>query len=203
MNTIVQKFLFPAAMFLALCADSSAQEAPPSPAKPLAPVAAPAPVAVPAVIPQPLRRRTAFGGNQIGQPEPTNLLAENYRVTLTISGIAPEKEECSILTSSKQITLTNSIPLPGETGLLQRMEFSGYLGDPVEGRLELSYSINMNFPAPESVKAIQKGVTTNGVHYLDERATGTLRVAPGKSYEVLKSGIRIYTLKIEVESDSK
>lgn len=124
-------------------------------------------------------------------------------MTLTIAGIAPEKAESSVLTSSKQISLSNVIPVPGDAGLLQYMEFSGFLGDLAEGRLELSYTLNLSFPTPDSVKALQKGITANGVHYLNERASGTLRVTPGKSYEVLRSGVRIYTLKVEVEADGK
>jgi len=161
------------------------------------------PVKAPEQLPQGPRRLAIPPGVQTGPPGPSSLLAENYRVTLTIAGIAPEKAESSVLTSSKQISLSNVIPVPGDAGLLQYMEFSGFLGDLAEGRLELSYTLNLSFPTPDSVKALQKGITANGVHYLNERASGTLRVTPGKSYEVLRSGVRIYTLKLEVEADGK
>jgi hypothetical protein len=161
------------------------------------------PVKAPEQLSQGSRRLAFPRGIQTGQPDPSSVLAENYRVTLTITGIAPEKAESSVLTSSKQISLSNVIPVPGDAGLLQNMEFSGFLGDPTEGRLELSYTLNLSFPTPDIVKALQKGITANGVHYLNERASGTLRVTPGKSYEVLRSGVRIYTLKVEVEAEGK
>lgn len=191
MKTPAQRWFCTVVVLLALDFIAPAQEIPPPAGRP------------PGAMVPPGRRLPIPPAGQASQPDPANLLAENYRVTLTISGIAPEKAESSVLTSSKQISLTNVIPVPGDAGLLQHMEFSGFLGDPAEGRLELSYSLNMSFPTPDTVKAIQKGITANGVHYLNERASGTLRVMPGKSYEVLRSGIRTYTLKVEAESDGK
>lgn len=169
-----------------------AQEAPrvPVPAAELAPAP-----------PIPTRRRvTGPGFNDSSEIQ----LKQNYRIHLTITGAGDKKRECSLLTSSRQVKSTlfagelgdtpaqNAATLP--LGL--RISFSGLLDEVDEG-LRFQYSLSTSVPAPNTVQNSDKGTTITSYSYTEEGTTSSLLMKPGKTYEVLKSGNRIYTLSVE------
>lgn len=164
--------------------------------------AAPVPASSAAPIPSlPARRRTNFSGVEDSAGVQ---LKQNYRIHLTISGTGEKKRECSLLTSSRQVKSSlfagelgdtsgqNAAPLP--SGL--RISLSGLLDEVDEG-LRFQYSLTTSIPTPNSVQNSDKGTTVTSYSYTEEGTTSSLLMKPGKTYEVLKSGSRIYTLSIE------
>jgi hypothetical protein len=131
-------------------------------------------------------------------------LKQNYRIHLTIAGVGDKKRECSLLTSSRQV---KSSLFAGELGdtpaqnaatlpLGLRISFSGLLDEADEG-LRFQYSLTTSIPTPNTVQNSDKGTTITSYSYTEEGTTSSLLMKPGKTYEVLKSGSRIYTLSIE------
>lgn len=168
-----------------------AQEAPPAtvPA-----VAAPAPNV-------PIRRRVPGPGfNEASDAQ----LKQNYRIHLTVAGAGEKKRECSLLTSSRQVKSSLFAGELGDTSgqnaapLLSglRISFSGLLDEVDEG-LRFQYSLTTSIPTPNTVQSSDKGTTITSYSYTEEGTTSSLLMRPGKTYEVLKSGTRIYTLSIE------
>lgn len=169
-----------------------AQEAPNAPV--------PASAAAPA-LPVPVRRRVPGPGlNEATDAQ----LKQNYRIHLTIVGAGEKKRECSLLTSSRQVKSSlfagelgdasgqNAAALP--SGL--RISFSGLLDEVDEG-LRLQYSLTTSIPTPNTVQNSDKGTAIISYSYTEEGTTSSLLMKPGKTYEVLKSGSRTYTLSIE------
>ncbi|WP_038161770.1 hypothetical protein [Verrucomicrobium sp. BvORR106] len=169
---------------------------------PNAPVPAAAAASTP---PVPARRRTIFPGVD----DSTSVqLKQNYRIHLTISGTGEKKRECTLLTSSRQVKSSlfagelgdtsgqNVAGLP--TGL--RISLSGLLDEVDEG-LRFQYSLTTSIPTPNSVQNSDKGTTITSYSYTEEGTTSSVLMKPGKTYDVLKSGSRIYTLSIEALKD--
>lgn len=137
-------------------------------------------------------------------------LKQNYRIHLTISVSGDNKRECSVLTSSRQVKSSlfagevsdnpDKSALTLTPGL--RVSLSGLLDETDEG-VRFQYSLQTSIPTPNTVQNSDKGTVITSLSYTEEGTTSAILMKPGKSYEVLKSGSRAYTLRIEAVKDDQ
>lgn len=157
----------------------------------------------------PIRKRMVLGSPA---DAPENHLTKTYRVSLSITGLGEKKQECSLLTSIKQLKANlllgeageGVVPRPaggGTPGV--RVELNGNLDELEDGKVRLFYSVGASIPIANTVRTDDKGSTTASYSFTEENTTSALVFTLGKSYEVLKVGDRIYSLKVEVEADGK
>lgn len=137
-------------------------------------------------------------------------LKQNYRIHLTISVSGDKKRECSVLTSSRQVKSSlfagevSDNPDKSATTLTPglRVSLSGLLDETDEG-VRFQYSLQTSIPTPNTLQNSDKGTVITSMSYTEEGSTSALLMKPGKSYEVLKSGSRTYTLRIEAVKDDQ
>ena len=122
-----------------------------------------------------------------------DMLKSNYRVTF--SGVSGDKPlgELSTLTCAPKIELSGPLSSSERPA---SFSVSGMLSEK-EGEMILHYQIGFSVPSstPPGVP-----VASNN-QYQQHSSSGTLRMKPGKSYEVLKCGGNVYTISISPESD--
>lgn len=162
----------------------------------------------PGVLPKP---RLVPVGSQAGMPggpvkqEGIASLSSNFR--LTLSGKAGDKSlgELSALTSSPTIQISG--PMDGSE-LSATYSISGLLEEK-EGKILFAYTISFSVPVvteSQSLRPSAKGeaaavATTRNIQYQQHSANGTLRMVPGKTYEVLKAGGATYTIVVAPEDE--
>ena len=120
-------------------------------------------------------------------------LKSNYRITF--SGVSGDKTlgELSALTCAPRIELSGPLSASERPA---NFTVSGTLSEK-EGEMIFLYQIGFSVPS-----ILPPGVPGAGnIQYQQHSSSGTLRMKPGKSYEVLKCGGNVYTISISPESD--
>lgn len=143
-------------------------------------------------------------------------LSTNYRLTLAAKTGDKPLGELSTLTCAREIGLSGPIDT-SETPA--SFTVRGNLAEK-DSLIIFSYSIGFSVPvttaslvpavipkpapgagnAPASIPAPN---TMRSVQYQQHESTGTLRMKPGQSYDVLKVGGNVYTLTIAPEGDAQ
>ncbi|HSJ03880.1 MAG TPA: hypothetical protein VK956_15565 [Verrucomicrobium sp.] len=160
-------------------------------------------------IPSPGGRRLIAGSNSNAE-SPANHLVKTYRVSLTITGLGEKPQECSLLTSTKQVKSNLYVGgtgagvatrLPDASNVGYRLSLSGFLEEVEGGKVRFQFSIGTSIPVPTTIRSEDKGATMTSISYTEESSNSSLLFTLGKSYEVLKVGERTYSLKIVAEED--
>lgn len=156
------------------------------------------PTRVPAVPSAPFARSLSDPFAETEQKPET--LSSNYR--FTFSGKSDEKSlgELSALTCSRKINLSGPLN-SSETPTM--FTVSGTLEEK-DGLLIFSYSIGYRAPLIIS-RSGQPGQPNppgyTSIQYQDHSSQGTLRIKPGKAYELLRSGGCVYSITVTPETE--
>lgn len=132
-------------------------------------------------------------------PEQAETLNTNYRVTFAGKSDNKSLGEISTLTCSKNFLISgplNSFDTP------TTLSVSGTLEEK-HGLIILNYSILLRVPVVAStqpVPAVPPG-SSRSVQYQDHSSQGTLKMKPGKTYDLLKSGGNIYSIVLAPENE--
>lgn len=151
---------------------------------------------VPTVVPSPPGRNRSDPFAEAEQEPET--LSSNYR--FTFSGKSDEKPlgELSALTCSRKISLSGPLN-SSETPTM--FTVSGTLEEK-DGLLIFSYSIGYRVPLIIS-RPSQPGQPQgySSIQYQDHSSQGTLKIKPGKAYELLRSGGCVYSITVTPEAE--
>ena len=148
--------------------------------------------------PLPVPPRRILGPNSASAEEVAPLKA-NYRVSLTGKSGDKSFGELSALTCSQRIDLSG--PLSQED-YPATFTVSGVLQE-AEGEVTFNYSIGFSIAQKVGVgeSTPNQQARPVNVQWSQHRASGTLRMKPGKPYDVLKCGGNVYTISISPEPD--
>ncbi len=143
------------------------------------------------------RNRVSAPGLQVPSTQQAETLSTNYRVTF--SGKSEEKPlgTLSTLTCSTEILLSgplNSSDTPTNFSVTGTLEEK-------DGMILFSYSIGFRVPVITTSQPNQppQPVGYRSVEYQDHSSRGTLKMKPGKIYDVLVSGGNTYSIVVAPE----
>lgn len=130
-------------------------------------------------------------------PEQAEPLSTNYRISF--SGKSDDKSlgELSTLTCARNISISgplNSSETPTSFTVSGTLEEN-------DGLIIFNYSINFRVPVVTTTQSPQ-GMTpavSRSIQYQDHSSIGTLKMKPGKNYDLLKSGGNIYSIVVAPE----
>jgi hypothetical protein len=130
--------------------------------------------------------------------EQSPALSTNYRITLSVKSGDKVTGDLSTLTCSRSIQVSGPI---GDSEIPTIFKITGIL-DENEGKLTFTYDIDFTVPIVNQVQTgPQPANTLRNYQYQSNSASGTLRMKPGKAYEVLKAGGNTYSVTISPEED--
>jgi hypothetical protein len=139
------------------------------------------------------------------QPSTELDLSANHRITFAGKADDKTKGELSTLTCSSRFEVSGPLG-QGETPTSATL--SGTLAEQEGGVLLFTYAINLTVPVvstttgmPVSAKNGPTPASFSSVQYVQHQATGSLKMKPGKSYDLLKVGGVSYSLTIAPEPD--
>ena len=146
--------------------------------------------------PRPMAVPTPGAGRDL-TPKQSEPLSTNYRITF--SGKSDEKNlgELSSLTCSTNIYISGPL---SSSDSPTTFSVSGALEEK-EGLIIFNYSIDFRVPVvstPKPVSGMPPGQNLT-IQYQDHSSRGTLKMKPGKSYDLLKSGGNIYSIVVVPE----
>lgn len=129
-------------------------------------------------------------------------LKSNYRLTFSGTKGGKPLGELSTLTCAAQIQVSGPLE---ESETPTTFSVQGVLGEK-DGELQFAYSISFSLPVTSSTISLngkdgESRPRSTTIQYQQHSSTGTLRLKPGRTYEVLKSGGIIYTITVSPEED--
>ncbi len=138
-------------------------------------------------------------------PAPSvTLLPVNYRVTLGYRDGEKPVGELSNLTCSPSVHVSGAIDVSENLVPENRIPIScvvrGNIKDE-EGIITFTYEIGMQIPVPTQRLTNGSASFATTIQYKDVRCSGTLRMKPGKTYEVFQTGGRTLSICITPEND--
>jgi len=150
--------------------------------------------------PEPLPRRPILVNSgpsvpvtRLGAPP---LLSSNYRITF--SGTGPNGKsigELSTLTCSSTVSIAG--PLSDSANPAEfRVE-----GQIAESEDQFVFTYTIGFTVPTSTAEAPAAEPLPRTQYTTHSSSGSLRMQPGKAYEVLKCGSHTYTITATPETD--
>ena len=159
------------------------------------------PSAVPGQPPVRVRPQPPGGALQPdSDPQPSESLSTNYRITF--SGKSDEKSlgELSSLTCSRNILIEGPLNSSDTPSIFS---VSGTLEEE-EGLIIFNYSIGFRCPVvitnPQPGQPQVPGMSrTTTIQYQDHSVKGTLKMKPGKSYDLLRAGGNVYSIVVAPE----
>ena len=146
----------------------------------------------PRAIPPP---QSVPGGNPTS--EQSEALSTNYRITFSGKSDGKSLGELSTLTCARKTTISgplNSSDTPTTFTVSALLEEK-------DGLLLFTYSIGFRVPIT-TMRPPQPGQPPSpSFQYQDHTSQGTLKMKPGKTYDLLKSGGNIYSIVVAPEED--
>jgi hypothetical protein len=139
-----------------------------------------------------------------GQPNPSPQQAEtlNTNYKITFSGKSDEKSlgELSILTCSKSISISGPL---SSSDTPTTFSVSGTLEEK-DGLIIFNYSIEFRVSVattnqPGQAQPPPPPGFSRPIQYQEHTSRGTLKMKPGKAYDLLKSGGNIYSIVVAPE----
>lgn len=129
-------------------------------------------------------------------------LKSNYRLTFSGTKGGKPLGELSTLTCAAQIQVSGPLE---ESETPTTFTVQGVLSEK-DGDLLFAYSIGFSLPVTSSTISLngkdgESRPRTTTIQYHQHSSTGTLRMKPGRTYEVLRSGGMIYTITVSPEED--
>lgn len=155
--------------------------------------AAPLTAQTPPAVPAASRRLLLPPNNATNKPAEELHLKQNYRLVVSRTQADGSSVALSVLSCSPRPEITGPLDMAGKQGTIR---IAGTLAESEEGLL-FSYGLGMSIPMQQ-----QEGNNPN-IRYQDLSASGSLRMQPGKVYEVLKADGTTITLSLTPEPEAK
>lgn len=143
----------------------------------------------PLVTPQPSRPAST--------PQQTETFNTNYRVTFSGKSADESLGELSTLTCARNISISGPLK---SSNLPVIFTVSGILEEK-DGLLIFTYSIEFRGAVITTQDSRPGQPQMSNIQYQDHFSRGALRMKPGKTYELLKSGENIYSIVVAPEND--
>ena len=146
------------------------------------------------------KRRSVVASTPIpadSTPQQTETFNTNYRVTF--SGKSDDKSlgEISTLTCARNISISGPL---NSSNIPILFTVSGILEEK-DGLLIFTYSIDFRAAIITTRDSRPGQPQSTNIEYQDQSSKGTLKMKPGKAYELLKSGGNIYSIVVAPEID--
>lgn len=154
-----------------------------------APLSAQTPPAVPAAN----RRLLLPPNNAANKPAGELYLKQNYRLVVSRTQADGASVALSVLSCSSRPEISGPLDLAGKQGTLR---MTGSLTESEEGLL-FSYGLGMTIPIQHEAG------NSRSIQYQELSVSGSLRMQPGKVYEVLKADGTTITLSLTPEPEVK
>ena len=135
------------------------------------------------------------GGNPTS--EQSEALSANYRITFSGKSDGKSLGELSTLTCARKTTISGTL---NSSDTPTTFTVSALLEEK-DGLLLFTYSIGFRVPIT-TMRPPQPGQPPSpSFQYQDHTSQGTLKMKPGKTYDLLKSGGNIYSIVVAPEED--
>lgn len=155
--------------------------------------AAPLSAQTPPAVPVANRRLLLPPNNAANKPAEEAHLKQNYRLVVSRTQADGSSVALSVLSCSPRPEISGPLDLAGKQGTIR---IAGSLAESEEGLL-FSYGLGMSIPIQNEAG------NSRSIHYQDLSASGSLRMQPGKVYEVLKADGTTITLSLTPEPEAK